>query len=226
MSRSASSSSTSSSSSHTSQSSSVASLNQCTISRLQKSLQTIVMGGAGKHIQAFPEREDSWSVWRATITCPEDGSSRMSGLAHTLRLTFHDDELPHAQILSPARCFHPNVDPRGQAVCAKALERRCTPVDLVSEQLKAVLSLLDRPVFDVAPLNAEAATLWYGNERVLRRRIRGEAAADEEEDDDGGASHQYEPGMMMISPPPRAASGSGMQAVESLESAVNRIVLR
>ena len=97
----------------------------------------------------------------------------MRGLSLSLRLEFSDDELPRVQILSPT-CFHPNVDPRDQSVCADALGCRCTPVDLVGQQLKALTSLLERPSFEVAPLNMEAAALWYGDVNELRCRVRGE----------------------------------------------------
>ena len=54
----------------------------------------------------------------------------------------------------------------------RALGKRCAPVDLVGDQLQAVLSLLCRPAFSVAPLNPPAAAGWYGNREELRAKAQ------------------------------------------------------
>jgi hypothetical protein len=47
---------------------------------------------------------------------------------------------------------------------------------LVSEQLRAVAGLLQRPAFDVAPVNEEAAAMWFGERAVLSARLRARPA--------------------------------------------------
>lgn len=133
-------------------------ISPCAIARLRHGLTAIMMGGS-EHISACPEQPFDWRVWSAHVACP-------LGIKYHLRLTFlFDDEtgdvqsLPSVLIISPT-CFHPNVDASGR-LCEHALERRCTPVDLVGDQLRGILSVLHRPVFAVPPLNKSAARDWY-----------------------------------------------------------------
>ena len=165
------------------------------VARLRAGLHAVVMGG-NSNLTACPEAPDDWSRWRAKVTaCPpqHEGSLIGGGMAFDFQLTYpmgdeegfvppslhdgsdhaHEAALPRISIASPAAFFHPNVNPRTGALCVKALGRRCTPVELVGEQLKAALSVLARPVFDVPPLNAKAAREWYGDRDKLRRFVRG-----------------------------------------------------
>ena len=118
----------------------------------------------------------------------EDGAV-VSGMAFDLQLVYpmgddkpvaagddeHESALPRVVIASPAHFYHPNVHPTSGVVCARALGARCSPVDLVGDQLVALLSVLGRPVFSVPPLNDEAAASWYADARELRAKVRGAA---------------------------------------------------
>ena len=160
----------------------------CVIARLRAGMRQIVMGGFGDELTACPEKPDDWSNWTARVTCPRKDGAAVAGMVFQLRLTYslvdgtdvesahaHEGAMPRVKVLSPARFFHPNVHPTSGLVCAGALATRCSPVELVADQLKAVLSILRRPVFSVPPVNAEAAACWYGDEQTLRTRVRGGA---------------------------------------------------
>jgi ubiquitin-protein ligase len=199
-------------------------MNACTVARLREGLRAIIMGGSDL-MTACPEQVGDWRTWTARVTCPVD-RSLVSGMAFRLRLEFptlhptptthkeeeeeeeegHVSALPVVKVVSP-RCFHPNIDPSDGTVCLRALSRRCSPVDLVGEQLYGVLSLLGRPAFDVPPLNTEAAAKWYGDEKELRLLV-------------SGGAHKYGS--------PRTGSGAHgrtrfMPRAESLDAAVIRI---
>lgn len=153
-------------------------MSACAVARLREGLKALVLGGH-EGITACPEQPSDWSVWRARLSIASDGSL-MSGLKFELRLCFPvgsdatraQNGLPLVKVEAPAHLFHPNLDPAG-VLCSAALESRCSAVDLVGDQLSAVMSILQRPVFRVPPRNLEAAAAWYGDKLELRRRVRG-----------------------------------------------------
>lgn len=124
---------------------------------------------------------------------PADGSADGSapdtsnGTSHGTSHGTEDDEggkfpteahegLPRIRVRQPVGLFHPNVDATTGEVSVRALARRCSSVALVSEQLRAVAGLLQRPAFDVAPVNEEAAAMWFGERAVLSARLRARPA--------------------------------------------------
>jgi len=124
---------------------------------------------------------------------PADGSADGSapdtsnGASHGTSHGTEDDEggkfpteahegLPRIRVRHPVGLFHPNVDATTGEVSVRALARRCSSVALVSEQLRAVAGLLRRPAFDVAPVNEEAAAMWFGERAVLSARLRARPA--------------------------------------------------
>ena len=157
-------------------------LSPCAVARLQSGLRAIVMSGHDT-VTACPEQPGDWCLWSARVTCPRNVAA-CSGMTFRLALDFtprgdgdangatdYDASgLPHVRVVSPA-CFHPSVR-RDGVVSAAALSRRTTPVALISEQLAAVIGLLNRPEFGVAPLNRKAAALWFGDADELRARVR------------------------------------------------------
>lgn len=164
-------------------------LSSCTLSRLRKGLQDIMLSPMSG-VSACPERPYDWSLWSALIECPEDGSA-FGGMQIKLRVRFPCEGaaagnktetpaaaiaeaeaeaaagLPTIEVLQPTRCFHPNIDPVTGRVCPLALSGRCCAVALVRAQLLALIGLFQRPAFGVAPLNREAAMLWYGDRPEL-----------------------------------------------------------
>lgn len=162
----------------------------CVVSRLRSGMRQIVMGTAGDAVTACPKNPDDWSTWAARVTCPRDDGALVCGMAFELQLVYpmndvpemanddaHEAALPRVVLNAPSRFYHPNVHPTSGVLCTRALGKRCSPVDLVGDQLVAVLSLLRRPVFSVPPLNVAAAASWYGDAAELRTRVQGAAGA-------------------------------------------------
>lgn len=145
----------------------------CTAARLRNGLMQLMTAGPPR-VSACPVSPGDWSLWSAHVARADDGSL-LTGLEVRLSLRFPaDDErdcIPNVKVNRPAGFFHPNVDARSGMICARALEQRCNAVMLVGEQLSAIVDLLHRPVFDVAPANEEAAALCYGDQAMLRQRI-------------------------------------------------------
>ena len=132
---------------------------RCISTRLRQDLFQLMLGDT-EQVTAFPESPDDMTVWRARVTCSHDNSA-LAGSVFALQLVFDEasGDLPLVRVVQPA-CQHPNVDGFG-VLCARALQRRCSPVDPLRKMLEEIRGLLQTPCFAVAPLNEDAAARWF-----------------------------------------------------------------
>jgi len=143
--------------------------------RLKQDLFQLMMS-SDEGVGAFPDSPGDFATWSGYITCNSAGSlhggSRFNIKLHYDLSASGNVALPTIIFTRP-HCFHPNVHADG-TLCAKVLNKRCTPVDTVRTLLLRIRELLSRPCFAVPPINKAAAALWYGDKDTLQRYRRGD----------------------------------------------------
>jgi ubiquitin-protein ligase len=141
--------------------------------RLKQDLFQLMMS-SDQGVGAFPDSPGDFAAWSGYVTCTSAGSLH-EGSRFNIKMVY--DMSASGTVALPAitftrpHCFHPNIHAHG-TLCAKALKKRCTPVDAVGTLLLRVQELLSRPCFAVPPTNKVAAALWYGDRDALQRYRR------------------------------------------------------